>query len=268
MSALAADDLVVRYRSGRTFIEAVAGVTFEIAPGLTLGLVGESGSGKSTIARAVVGLVPVSSGTIRINGRQVGEPVPRRWRRGGRTRHDVQMVFQDPNSTLNPRLTVGSALGEAANVLPREHRYTVRDLMALVELSENLADRFPHQLSGGQRQRVAIARALAVRPTVLVADEITASLDVSVQASVLNLMGKLRRELEITCLFISHNLAVVRHIADEVAVMKDGRLVEKGPAETLLDDPQDPYTRRLLAAVPRVAYAPRRTLSTPTEEYK
>jgi peptide/nickel transport system ATP-binding protein len=247
MTALTVDGLSVSYGSGRAAADVVSAVSFDLAKGTTLGLVGESGSGKSTVAKAIVGLVPVREGTISLHGSAVTRS------RGDRKRlvREVQMVFQDPNSTLNPRLTVATALTEAANLLPPGERYDVENLMALVELPAFLRDRFPHQLSGGQRQRVAIARALAVRPSVLIADEVTASLDVSVQASVLNLLMGLREQLGISCLFISHNIAVVRHVSDEIAVMHDSKLVEKGASELVLAHPRAPYTKTLLAAVPR-----------------
>ena len=247
MSALEVRDLSVGYRRGRATVPAVTGVSMSVSEGRTLGLVGESGSGKSTVAKAIVGLVRRSHGEVLV-GDQV---IDQRREQQRLLRRSVQMVFQDPNSSLNPRLTVRSTLAEAAGLLPRDRRMGVEELIDLVSLPTHLVDRFPHQLSGGQKQRVAIARALAVRPAVLLADEITASLDVSVQASVLALLADLQARLGLSCLFISHNLAVVRHIADDVAVMYRGRLVEMGSSESIFNAPRESYTRELLAAIPR-----------------
>jgi peptide/nickel transport system ATP-binding protein len=247
MNALEVAGMTVRYGSGRAATDAVSDVSLSVPPGTTLGLVGESGSGKSTLAKAIIGLVQPSRGDITVHGTRVGHD------RDGlrRLRRSVQLVFQDPNSSLNPRSTVRATLREAATLLPAAERASVEELLDLVSLPRVAADRYPHQLSGGQRQRVAVARALAVRPSVLIADEITASLDVSVQATILNLLVSLRRDLGIACLFISHDLAVVRHISDEVAVMYQGRIVERGPAERIYAVPEHPYTKTLLEAVPR-----------------
>lgn len=224
-------NLTVRYGP----FTAVDDVTLEIPDGSTLGLVGESGSGKSTLARAVAGLVPYT-GTIE----------------GARR---VQMVFQDPYASLNPRMTVGASIAEG---LPRRtnHPEEVARLLDLVSLPPDAATRYPRQLSGGQRQRVAIARALAARPQLLIADEITSALDVSVQGAILNLIRTLRADLGLSMLFISHNLAVVRYVADVIAVMRHGRLVELGPAEHITATPEHAYTRSLLAAVPRLPRTP------------
>ncbi|TDD86105.1 ABC transporter ATP-binding protein [Actinomadura rubrisoli] len=215
---------------------AVDDVSFTVPHGGVLGLVGESGSGKSTVAKAVVGLV-----------------APDRGRITGAARR--QLVFQDPYASLNPRMTVGTALTEAAKVGGAERRgrpAEVRRLLGLVSLDAEVAGRYPRELSGGQRQRVAIARALAVHPDVLIADEITSALDVSVQGAVLNLVRELRAALGLSMLFISHNLAVVRYVSDTVAVMRAGRIVEHGPVDAVLGDPSEDYTRELLAAVPRL----------------
>ncbi|HKN97445.1 MAG TPA: ABC transporter ATP-binding protein [Pseudonocardiaceae bacterium] len=247
MSELRFDDVSVRYGTRRRGLTAVAGVRLVVPDGEVVGLVGESGSGKSTLARAAVGLAPVTSGRILLDGR----PVPLRG-----PRRPVQMVFQDPYSSLDPRMTVGATIGET---VPRrdpvtgtalDRRTEVDRLLELVELDADLARAFPGQLSGGQRQRVALARALAARPDVVIADEITSALDVSVQGTVLNLLRTLLRELGISMLFISHNLAVVRYVATSIAVMYLGRIVEHGPAADVLGDPQHPYSRDLLAAVP------------------
>jgi peptide/nickel transport system ATP-binding protein len=247
MSELLFDDVSVRYGTRRRGLTAVAGVRLVVPDGEVVGLVGESGSGKSTLARAAVGLAPVTSGRILLDGR----PVPLRG-----PRRPVQLVFQDPYSSLDPRMTVGATIGETvprrdpATATPLDRRSEVGRLLELVELDADLAGAFPGQLSGGQRQRVALARALAARPDVVIADEITSALDVSVQGTVLNLLRTVLRELGVSMLFISHNLAVVRYVATSIAVMYLGRIVEHGPAVDVLGDPQHPYSRDLVAAVP------------------
>jgi peptide/nickel transport system ATP-binding protein len=241
VSELRFEDVTVRFGSRLHRLTAVDQVSLTVPDGEVVGLVGESGSGKSTLARAAVGLVPVHSGRILLDGR----PLSRRGRR------PVQMVFQDPYSSLDPRMRIGATIAEA---IPRhaavDRRAEVARLLALVELDPAGARAYPGQLSGGQRQRVALARALGARPEVIVADEITSALDVSIQGTVLNLVRTLQRELGTSMLFISHNLAVVRYMASSIAVMYLGRIVEHGPAERVLGDPQHPYTRELLAAVP------------------
>ena len=222
---------------------AVDGVSLVVPPAEVVGLVGESGSGKSTLARAAVGLVPVDGGRIMLGD----QPVPVRGRR-----RPVQMVFQDPYSSLDPRMSVGASIAEA---LPRgtgraARRSEVTRLLELVHLDAHRAGTRPADLSGGQRQRVALARALAARPAVVVADEITSALDVSIQGAVLNLVRELQSELGLSFLFISHNLAVVRYVASHVAVMHRGRIVEQGPTARVLAEPSDDYTRTLLAAIP------------------
>ena len=243
MSELRLDDVTVRFGSGRNMMTAVDGVSLTVPDGEVLGLVGESGSGKSTIARAAVGLIPVQEGRILLDGRPVDV------RHG---RRPLQMVFQDPYSSLDPRMTIGTSIAE---ILPKEikgraRRDEVARLLELVHIDPDRATAYPARLSGGQRQRVAIARALAGRPEMLIADEITSALDVSIQGAILNLVRELQAELGLSMLFISHNLAVVRYVASRVAVMHDGRIVEEGPTADVLDDPQDPYTRELLAAIP------------------
>lgn len=246
---LSVTGLSVRYRgpSGgwRTVVDDVS---LEVPEGTVLGLVGESGSGKSTVARAILGLAPVLSGSIRIGDADLTALTARE-----RARR-VQMVFQDPFGSLNPRMTVGRIIAEGlesrGDLRAAERPAEVRRLLDLVSLPPDLAERLPQRLSGGQRQRVAIARALAARPAVLVADEITSALDVSVQAQVLNVLRDVLRHENLSMLFISHNLAVVRYISDRVAVMKDGVLVETGPVERVLHAPEHEYTRQLLEAVP------------------
>ncbi|MGV9295338.1 ABC transporter ATP-binding protein [Amycolatopsis sp. NPDC003676] len=239
MSELVFDSVSVRY-GGRRGLTAVDGVSLTVPAGKVVGLVGESGSGKSTLARAAVGLSPVSAGRVLLGGVDVRK-LPRR--------RPLQMVFQDPYSSLNPRMTIGESIAEA---MPRgtNRREEVARLLELVNLDPERATHLPGQLSGGQRQRVALARALAGQPEALIADEITSALDVSVQGAVLNLVREVQRQLDLSMLFISHNLAVIRYLSDFVAVMYLGRIVEAGPAEQVLTDPQHPYTRDLLDAAP------------------
>jgi peptide/nickel transport system ATP-binding protein len=232
-------------------VRAVDDVSFEVLEGETLGIVGETGCGKSTTARMLVRLLEPTSGTIHFRD----EDVTRLDRRSAkRLRRDVQMVFQDPYSSLNPRKTAGAIIGAplAAHRLARgaERRRRVGELMEQVGLSPDHHDRYPHEFSGGQRQRIGIARALALRPRVIVADEPVSALDVSVQAQILNLLLELRRELGLTLVLISHDLSVVRHMSDRVAVMHRGRIVELEAAAQLYAAPRHEYTRALLAAAP------------------
>lgn len=257
MSTLVFDDVTVRYGTARRPFTAVDGVSLTVPDGQVVGLVGESGSGKSTLARAAVGLAPLHGGQILLDGR----PVPRR----GRVR-PLQMVFQDPYSSLDPRMTIGESITEPMppGSSRAERRTEVERLLSLCHLDPAVAAALPGRLSGGQRQRVALARALAGRPQVVIADEITSALDVSIQGAVLNLVRELQRELGLSMLFISHNLAVVRYVASHVAVMYEGRIVEQGPVSEVLVDPQHDYTRELLAAVPGARPTPHapRTRST------
>jgi peptide/nickel transport system ATP-binding protein len=249
MGAIRVEDLTARY--GR-FV-AVEGVNFEITAGEVLGLVGESGSGKSTVARAIAGLMPFD-GRVTVAGVQLGDVL--RNRSGADGRRSVQLIFQDPTSSLDPRFTVGECVGEALpgrGVLRRKAGgRRIAELLEMVSLDPELVDEMPGRLSGGQRQRVAIARALAAEPEVLIADEVTASVDVSVQAVVLNLLRGIQRKLGLTMLFISHNLAVVRYMSGTLGVMYRGRLVEYGDTQDVITEPQHPYTRVLLEAVPRL----------------
>jgi peptide/nickel transport system ATP-binding protein len=240
MSELEFRDLVVEFDG---HVRAVDGVSLTVPAGSIVGLVGESGSGKSTLARSAVGLAPVASGQILVDGK---EP-PRRRRRG---RQPVQMIFQDPYSSLDPRMTVGQSIAESmiGTVGRSERDSAIASLLEQVRLEPRLAGRYPSDLSGGQRQRVSIARALAAKPDVIIADEITSALDVSVQGAVLNLVRDLQRDLGLSMLFITHNLNVVRYVSDIIAVMYLGRIVEIGPTEQLIGDPQHPYTRTLVAA--------------------
>jgi peptide/nickel transport system ATP-binding protein len=242
-------------RKPRQVLHAVDGVSFTIAKGETLGLVGESGCGKSTVARLIVGLYRPTKGEIRFGGVRidVGEPQLA-------LRRTMQMIFQDPYASLNPRWRVRDIVAEPirAHELAQtaaEVDERVAALLGQVGLAAADGVKYPHQFSGGQRQRVSIARALATRPAFLICDEPTSALDVSVQAQVLNLMRRLQRELGLTYLFISHNLAVVHHVADRVGVMYLGRIVELAPTRALFASPQHPYTRMLLAAVPDLSLA-------------
>lgn len=232
-------------------VRAVDGIDFAIERGRTLALVGESGCGKSTTGRCVLLLQRPTAGEVRLDGQRLNPDDEADLRR---RRRQLQIIFQDPNSSLNPRMTVGQTLGEAIafhKVEPRERRTTaVDELLDTVGLSRSFVNRYPNQLSGGQRQRVGIARALAVNPDLVVADEPVSALDVSVQAQILALLMKLRTERGLAYLFISHDLGVVRHIADEVAVMYLGVIVERAPVEELYATPLHPYTKALLAAAP------------------
>ncbi|KGM13889.1 ABC transporter ATP-binding protein [Cellulomonas bogoriensis] len=251
--ALVAEKLVIEYPArGRVpAFRAVDEVDLTIGRGEVVGLVGESGSGKTTVGRAVVGLLPVAGGALRINGQDMTGISSKDLRE---LRNHVSIVFQDPGSSLNPRLPIGESIGEplklhkVAKGADLDRR--VEALLDQVHLSRTMRNRYPHELSGGQRQRVGIARALALSPKVLVADEPTSALDVSVQAKVLDLFQELQREHGFACLFISHDLAVVELLSSRIAVMHKGKLVEQGHRDQILRAPTHPYTRRLLAAVP------------------
>lgn len=250
---VAARDLEITYGAGRGAARFVAvdGVTFSIDRGEILGLVGESGSGKSTIGQAMVGLVPVSGGSLAIDGVELNGVSARALRE---LRRRVAVVFQDPGSSLDPRMLVGDSIAEPLwlNKLAEgdELERRVEELLDQVHLPRSMRTRFPHELSGGQRQRIGIARAMALRPAVLIADEPTSALDVSVQDKVLDLFEELQDEHGFACLFISHDLAVVERLSDRIAVLNRGRLAEEGPTGQILHAPADPYTQRLLAAVP------------------
>ncbi|GAA1501971.1 hypothetical protein GCM10009827_012830 [Dactylosporangium maewongense] len=251
-------DLVKQFSArpgGRRTVTAVDGVAFDLRPGETLGLVGESGSGKSTIGKLVTRLLRPDRGEIRLAGRDISTLSGRAMRP---FRRDVQLVFQDPYSSLNPRHTVGDILGTALRVhdtVPRSQvAHRIRELLGQVGLDPAHAGRYPHEFSGGQRQRIGIARALAVGPRLIVADEPVSALDVSIQAQVMNLLEDLRAELGLAFLFISHDLAVVRHFCDRVAVLYMGRIVEIGAREQIYADPRHPYTQTLMAAVPDIAW--------------
>jgi oligopeptide transport system ATP-binding protein len=232
-------------------VRAVDGVSFSIPRGKTLSLVGESGSGKTTTGRCILRLIEPTSGSIHFDGQEVTTMPQRELRR---LRRRMQLIFQDPYGSLNPRMTVYAILAEALaihDLLPRgKRRDRVHELLDLVGLPIDSADRYPHEFSGGQRQRIGIARALVVEPDLVVADEPVSALDVSIQAQILNLMRDLQERLGLTYLFIGHNLSVVRHISDYVAVMYLGKIVEHGPVDEIFDNPRHEYTKTLLAAVP------------------
>ncbi|HSO91814.1 MAG TPA: ABC transporter ATP-binding protein, partial [Arthrobacter sp.] len=248
-------DVAIEYpKQGRVpAFRAVEGANLVIYPGQVVGLVGESGSGKTTIGRAAVGLLPVAAGTMKVVGQDISAA-----KRNGRQLHEMRrhvgMVFQDPSSSLNPRLPIGESIGEpmflAGVAKGAELQQRIEALLDQVELPRNYRNRYPHELSGGQKQRVGIARALSLKPKLMVADEPTSALDVSVQAKVLDLFQNLQKELGFACLFVTHDLAVVDVLADRICVMQRGRIVEQGTRDQILRNPQEPYTQRLLAAVP------------------
>lgn len=265
MTTIELQQATVAFGSGSRRLLAVNAVDLTLLGGRVTGLVGESASGKSTLGRAVTGLEPLTSGRLLIDGEPLGE-----LRRRSRTeRRRVQMVFQDPAASLNPRLPVGESIAEALPARRRTRgavRGEVAALLELVGLDGDRATVPPASLSGGQRQRVALARALAAEPEILVADEITSALDVSVQGAILNLMRELQRQLGFGMLFISHNLAVVRYLSDSLAVMYLGRVVEEGTCEAVLAAPSHPYTQALLAAVPTTHQAADRSRAVANDE--
>jgi oligopeptide/dipeptide ABC transporter ATP-binding protein len=250
-----------RPRRDPPLLHAVDGVSFEVAEGATVGLVGESGCGKSTLTRLVTRLIDPSSGSIRFDGQDIAA-VPAADFATSALRPQIQMIFQDPSDSLNPRFTAFDAIADPVRRLLRPAgRRAVAEAVEWaadrVGLAPELLPRFPHQLSGGQKARVGIARGIAVKPRLLVLDEPTSSLDVSVQALVLKLLDRLRREVGITYLFVSHDLNVVRLLCDRVMVMYLGVIVESGPAEAILDGPRHPYTRALVSAIPEIDLAAR-----------
>ena len=232
-------------------VRAVDGVDLEIRRGETLGLVGESGCGKSTLARLVTGLLPVTGGTINFDGQEITKLRGAALRR---VRRKMQMIFQDPFASLDPRMTVGDILQEPLDNYSigtiKDRRRRVQELLRLVGLNPNFTNRYPHEFSGGQRQRIGIARALAVNPNFIVCDEAVSALDVSIQAQIINLLQDLQREFHLTYLFIAHDLAVVRHLSDRVAVMYLGKVVETADRKDIYDRPQHPYTKALLSSIP------------------
>ena len=232
-------------------VRAVDGVSFSVARGQTLGLVGESGSGKSTVCRAMLQLLKPTAGSVRFEGEEIAGLSRRRLRP---LRREMQMIFQDPYASLNPRKRVGQIVGDPLKLQGvasgGQLRTQVQELLERVGLSSEHYDRYPHEFSGGQRQRIGIARAVALKPKLVVADEPVSALDVSIQAQIINLLDDLQDELGLTYVFVAHDIGVVRHISDRVAVMHEGKIVEQGSADQVCEHPTDAYTKKLLAAVP------------------
>lgn len=231
-------------------IKAVDDVSFSIASGEVLGLVGESGSGKSTTGRLILRLLEPTAGQVLYKGENI---LGKKGAQLRELRKQIQIVFQDPYGAFNPRMTVSAIIGEALElrgIAPRQRAGMVAEYLELVQLPANVAHRYPHEFSGGQRQRIGIARALAVEPTFIVADEPVSALDVSTQAEIVNLLLDLQQKFNLTMLFISHDLSVVKVLCDRVAVMNSGKIVELAPSDQLFSNPQQPYTRELLAAIP------------------
>jgi oligopeptide transport system ATP-binding protein len=237
--------------AGGAVVQAVAGVDLDIRRGETLGLVGESGCGKSTLARLITALQPVTSGRIIFNGQDLSKLSGRRLRR---VRREMQIIFQDPFASLDPRMTVGDIIAEPMDNFGlahgKERRTRVQELLRLVGLNPNFTNRYPHEFSGGQRQRIGIARALSVSPSFIVCDEPVSALDVSIQAQIINLLQDLQQEFKLTYLFIAHDLAVVRHLSDRIAVMYLGKVVEIADRVDIYEHSQHPYTKALLSSIP------------------
>lgn len=236
-------------------IRAVDGVSFDLRPGEVLSLVGESGCGKSTVGRTLTKLEPATSGTARFAGRDILPLSPGAFRP---LRREIQMIFQDPFASLNPRLTIGQTLSEPLFIhklatTREEARQKIAETLEQVGMDPGVMDRHPHEFSGGQRQRIGIARVMILKPKLVIADEAVSALDVSIQAQVLNLIKQLQRDSGIAMLFISHDLGVVRHISDRVAVMYRGQIVESGTRHDIFEAPQHDYTKKLLSAIPRIA---------------
>ncbi|MFJ4044632.1 ATP-binding cassette domain-containing protein [Microbacterium sp. NPDC089987] len=247
---LEVDDLVVEYGRGRRTFRALHGVSLDIAPGECLGLVGESGSGKSTLGKAILGLAPVTRGSIRFDGREIST-----LGRGARRQlaSDIQVVFQDPYGSLNPAMTIGDTLSEpllTSGLSAADAKSRVREMLDRVRLPSTAIDRYPSEFSGGQRQRVAIARALVRRPRLIVCDEPVSALDLTTQAAILDLFIELQRDTDVAYLFVSHDLGVVRRVCHRVAVMYRGEIVEVGEGEQVTKSPRHPYSERLRLASP------------------
>ncbi len=249
---VAVDKLTKHFKTSRGMLHAVDGISFTIDEGQTLGVVGESGCGKSTTGRAILRLIEPTSGTVKFDGRDVlklNEPEMRKARR------DMQIIFQDPFSSLDPRKTINQIISEPVRIhklITEKSRQEerVKELMDTVGLAQRLINTYPHELDGGRRQRIGIARALSLNPKFIVCDEPVSALDVSIQAQILNLLKELQEKLGLTYMFITHNLSVVNHFSDAIAVMYLGRIVEKAPAEELFTNPLHPYTKALISAIP------------------
>lgn len=246
-------DLKKHFNTPRGLLHAVDGVSFTVEKGQTLGVVGESGCGKSTLGRTILHLLDPTAGVICFEGRDI--TVVRK-KELHDLRQDMQMIFQDPFSSINPRMTVGQIIGEPLSIYKlhkdsQEHRAHVLELMSTVGLAENMENKYPHELDGGRRQRIGIARALALNPKFVVCDEPVSALDVSIQAQILNLMKDLQKQRELTYMFITHDLSVVKHISDHICVMYLGTLVEKTSSKELFRNPIHPYTQALLSAIPQ-----------------
>ncbi|MFS0673266.1 ABC transporter ATP-binding protein [Ornithinibacillus sp. 179-J 7C1 HS] len=259
MSYLEVNDLKVHFPIkggvfGRTVghVKAVDGVSFSLEKGKTYGLVGESGSGKTTTGRAIIGLNNITSGKVMFDGQDITDIARGR----SEARKNIQMIFQDPYSSLNPKKRVVDIVSEPIrnfeNLTRKEERKRVQELLELVGLSPESILKYPHEFSGGQRQRIGIARAIALKPKLIIADEPVSALDVSVQAQVLNFMKEIQKELDLTYLFISHDLGVIKHMCDDIGIMYKGRYVEAGTADDIFNDPQHIYTKRLVAAIPDI----------------
>lgn len=245
---LSVKDLAVTFGRGRQAKTVIDGVTFDLAAGETMSLVGESGSGKTTIGRAVLGLAPVSNGSIAFRGREIAHLTRRERREIAR---DIQVIFQDPYSSLNPSMTIATTLVEPLRAAGVENgRARVSELLDAVGLPKGSGDRYPREFSGGQRQRIAIARAVAMKPAVIICDEPTSALDVTTQARVLELLKDLQRETGVAYVFISHDLGVVHAISDRIAVLRHGQIVELGASHQVATAPRHPYTRRLQLSAP------------------
>ncbi|MFF2843619.1 ABC transporter ATP-binding protein [Paenarthrobacter sp. NPDC057981] len=255
MEGLEATNVRASYGHGRRKVDAVRGVNLKLSPQGSIGIAGESGCGKSTLARMLIGLLAPDEGEITWNGTRLAD-LPRTGAQS--LPRTVQMVFQDPTSSLNPRMTVGATISEALRVnhIDVDVQEEARRLLTMVGLHPADAAKYPFQFSGGQKQRIAIARALAPRPKILVCDEMTSALDVSVQAAILNLLRAVRQEMQTGLLVITHNLEVVRYLCDDVVVMQSGDVIESGPTAQVFGDPQSSYTRQLLDAVPRFRFPP------------
>lgn len=261
MSLLQVNDVSVRFRTLSTaraalervsnpFVDAVNRVSLEIKQGETFGLIGESGSGKTTLARSIIGLAHPQQGSIQFGGDELTGLSSREWKR---VRRNMGVMFQDPVGSLSPRMSIFSLLAEPFRIHNETNvdlKLEVSRMLEMVGLSDEFADRYPHQLSGGQARRVGVARALALRPSLIIADEPTAGLDVSVQGEILNLLNKLQKEFGLTILIITHNLNIVRHVTDRTAIMYFGRIVEQGPTNVIFENPAHPYTLALLSANP------------------